>query len=646
MTKQISGTIFDLSGAAVANAVCTVTPLDALVGQNGGARGKSTRTYTANGSGVLTIAAIEIGRYDFAAFIPATPSTAQTIAREGILSINADMGAEVTLEAALLANAETFTPGAVQQAIDAAAQAVAAAALLGEWRGPWVTATSYGLGDRVQEGGSSYIAIVAHTSGVFATDLTAERWELFAAKGVSDSGVPDGGTTGQVLTKASATDQDVAWTDPASGAHNVLDWGVDPAGLVDAQPILAAGDAAGVNAWIIPEDCSVLIATKFTPTVPVQFTGVSRATSRIVCGVDNDYAIQVTGPGISASKPTFRNLTISAHAGATLPRGLSLFDNAAREWGDINIEGALAVAIEIIQGVLPSFRNMVASGGQGTVIRINHGVTASILVPFYNCYFTSTTGTAVVFTGPSRKVMFQSCIFENCALGFYAEDSEIVLRDSWFESNTKDFDAANCMIDIDNTSSVNAGTPSTVAYASLPFYQHFLQKSDPWNHALGGMHNSDIRTLSAINVWESLLFGLLFPSAFINPNPGGSAFADIQVLRSGLFEIEYSVTFLTASDVSGNAACRVLKNPAGTPAEIAGSYGAVFIPAVTNAMGAVTRKCIIELDANDILRMQFSVSDLQLRAGAVAVATPTAATNASFIVRALGFTGDLLIAAT
>lgn len=59
--------------------------------------------------------------------------------------------------------------------------------LIGEWLGPWMTATSYALLDAVQEGGSSYMCIEAHTSGTFATDLAADKWELVAAKG--DQGV-------------------------------------------------------------------------------------------------------------------------------------------------------------------------------------------------------------------------------------------------------------------------------------------------------------------------------------------------------------------------------------------------------------------------------------------------------------------------
>jgi hypothetical protein len=47
-------------------------------------------------------------------------------------------------------------------------------------RGAWLTATVYALRDIVTQGGSSYIAAVAHTSGTFATDLADARWLLLA----------------------------------------------------------------------------------------------------------------------------------------------------------------------------------------------------------------------------------------------------------------------------------------------------------------------------------------------------------------------------------------------------------------------------------------------------------------------------------
>ena len=43
-------------------------------------------------------------------------------------------------------------------------------------RGAWVTATAYALKDVVTDGGVTYLCAVAHTSGTFATDLTAVKW--------------------------------------------------------------------------------------------------------------------------------------------------------------------------------------------------------------------------------------------------------------------------------------------------------------------------------------------------------------------------------------------------------------------------------------------------------------------------------------
>ena len=52
------------------------------------------------------------------------------------------------------------------------------------WEGPWLTAQSYSVGDIVEDNGTAYICIVAHTSGVFATDLTAAKWQVLATAGL------------------------------------------------------------------------------------------------------------------------------------------------------------------------------------------------------------------------------------------------------------------------------------------------------------------------------------------------------------------------------------------------------------------------------------------------------------------------------
>lgn len=60
-----------------------------------------------------------------------------------------------------------------------------------EWRGSWLTTTSYVKNDLVKTNGNAYICLEAHTSGTFSTDLTNLKWELMVSKGDSGSGTGD-----------------------------------------------------------------------------------------------------------------------------------------------------------------------------------------------------------------------------------------------------------------------------------------------------------------------------------------------------------------------------------------------------------------------------------------------------------------------
>jgi hypothetical protein len=109
--------------------------------------------------------------------------------------------AEAAAAAALVsetnaASSASTASGAASTASSASATAVAAAAAAAQyvpldWEGAWLTATSYQINDAVKEGGSSYICIVAHTSGTFATDLAAAKWDLIAEKGAAGAGTGD-----------------------------------------------------------------------------------------------------------------------------------------------------------------------------------------------------------------------------------------------------------------------------------------------------------------------------------------------------------------------------------------------------------------------------------------------------------------------
>ena len=90
--------------------------------------------------------------------------------------------------------AATYAGQASTSASAAAASAASAAAAsnsLLRWKGPWVTATAYSPSDIVQINGSSYICVTAHTSGTFATDYSAAKWQDFALKGNAGAGTGD-----------------------------------------------------------------------------------------------------------------------------------------------------------------------------------------------------------------------------------------------------------------------------------------------------------------------------------------------------------------------------------------------------------------------------------------------------------------------
>src|SRR6056297_291394 len=103
-------------------------------------------------------------------------------------------GQSISALATSAAEAETSATNAATSETNAASSAAAAQAVedqLPDWQGPWVTSTAYETGDLVRESGTAYICIEAHTSGTFSTDLTNNKWEVFAEKGAAGDGTGD-----------------------------------------------------------------------------------------------------------------------------------------------------------------------------------------------------------------------------------------------------------------------------------------------------------------------------------------------------------------------------------------------------------------------------------------------------------------------
>lgn len=85
-------------------------------------------------------------------------------------------------------------------------------------RGAYNGATDYAVGDSVDYQGSSYVMHSNAVAGTLPTNTT--YWQVLANKGDQGDpgeGVPVGGTTGQVLAKASGTDYDTEWVDQTGG---------------------------------------------------------------------------------------------------------------------------------------------------------------------------------------------------------------------------------------------------------------------------------------------------------------------------------------------------------------------------------------------------------------------------------------------
>jgi len=109
----------------------------------------------------------------------------------------AQAAAAAAAASAATASADAITASSAASSASSSASTASAAAIAAsqfvplDWKGAWNTGTSYVINDAVKEGGSSYICLVNHTSGTFATDLSNNRWDLIAEKGAAGSGTGD-----------------------------------------------------------------------------------------------------------------------------------------------------------------------------------------------------------------------------------------------------------------------------------------------------------------------------------------------------------------------------------------------------------------------------------------------------------------------
>lgn len=168
-----------------------------------------------------------------------------------------------------------------------------------DWQGAWITATGYVVGDGVAQAGSSYICLVAHTSGVFATDLAANKWELIAAKG-------DTGATGAAGSNGTNGTNGTNGLDGADGVDGTN--GTD--GICFVWKGLYSGATAYVENDVVRDQSSSWLALQATtgnapPTLPT----TSNAYWELMAEKGADGAGSGTVTSVALAAPT--GLTVS-----------------------------------------------------------------------------------------------------------------------------------------------------------------------------------------------------------------------------------------------------------------------------------------------------------------------------------------------
>lgn len=173
-----------------------------------------------------------------------------------------------------------------------------------QWEGAWVTATSYQVNDLVRESGSTYICLIAHTSGVFADDLTALKWELFAQQGAAGAG------TGDMVAANNLSDV-------VSAATSRSNLGLGTVAVENTVPVAKGGtgatDAATArtNLGVQPLDTDLTDLANISRVRGDLIRGGASAWERVALGTSGQV---ITSNGTDAvwATPTTNALTISA----------------------------------------------------------------------------------------------------------------------------------------------------------------------------------------------------------------------------------------------------------------------------------------------------------------------------------------------
>lgn len=189
------------------------------------------------------------------------------------------------------------------------------------WRSGWLTATAYRVQDVSSYNGSAYICLEGHTSGVFATDLAAGKWEVFVEKGSGGVG------SGDVVGPASAVDNRVAAFDGATGK------------LIK--------DGGFLVSELAPKDSPSFTGVPEAPTASAGTSTTQIATTAFTTGAVSD-AVTALKAGVSASFDTLAELAAALALKVDKSANGSDFANAATTFSNLK-QAATQTATGVVE---------------------------------------------------------------------------------------------------------------------------------------------------------------------------------------------------------------------------------------------------------------------------------------------------------